>query len=153
MKRTTVKVYLKGQDGKEDSFVTPINLPEDEAIKYYLNRWWNMGIDGDRMMLCYNVEILEDDRSNAEWLFFSLPQKNTQYDTMAKGLKEAIYAAERKQRIVPYDYELEVLQGYLGLPIDLYFEIMINPFTSTLCFTRAQVKSRDLMQLDNGVYI
>lgn len=59
MKRTTVKVYLKGQDGKEDSFVTPINLPEDEAIKYYLNRWWNMGIDGDRMMLCYNVEILE----------------------------------------------------------------------------------------------
>lgn len=101
----------------------------------------------------YNVEILEDDRSNAEWLFFSLPQKNTQYDTMAKGLKEAIYAAERKQRIVPYDYELEVLQGYLGLPIDLYFEIMINPFTSTLCFTRAQVKSRDLMQLDNGVYI
>lgn len=59
MKRTTVKVYLKGQDGKEGSFVTPINLPEDEAIKYYLNRWWNMGIDGDRMMLCYKVEILE----------------------------------------------------------------------------------------------
>lgn len=101
----------------------------------------------------YNVEILKDDRSNAEWLFFSLPQKNTQYDTIAKGLKEAIYAAERKQRIVPYDYELEVLQGYLGLPIDLYFEIMINPFTRTLCFTRAQVKSRDVMQLDNGVYI
>lgn len=101
----------------------------------------------------YNVEISDYDRSNAEWLFFSLPQKHTQYDTMAKGLKEAIYASEREQRIVPYDYELEVLQGYLGLPIDLYFEIMINPFTSTLCFTRAQVKSRDLIQLDNGVYI
>lgn len=51
-------------------------------------------------------------------VFFSCHKKHTQYDTMAR-LKEAIYASEREQRIVPYDYELEVLQGYLGLPIDL----------------------------------
>ena len=53
MVRTTVK------DGKKDSFVTPINLPEDEAHQYYIGKWWNMGIEGDYMMKCYAVETIK----------------------------------------------------------------------------------------------
>lgn len=59
MIRTTVKVYLKDKDGKKDSFVTPINLPEDEAHQYYIGKWWNMGIEGDYMMKCYMVETIK----------------------------------------------------------------------------------------------
>lgn len=59
MVRTTVKVYLKDKDGKKDSFVTPINLPEDEAHQYYIGKWWNMGIEGDYMMKCYAVETIK----------------------------------------------------------------------------------------------
>ena len=33
---TIVKVYLKDKQGNEDWFVTPINLSEQEAHKYYL---------------------------------------------------------------------------------------------------------------------
>ena len=58
--RTTVKVYLIDNDGKEDSFITPINLPENEAHAYYMGKWWNMGTDGDRMMKCYKVETIEN---------------------------------------------------------------------------------------------
>ena len=58
--KTTVKVYLIDNEGKEDSFITPINLSENEAHNYYLNKFWNMGIDGDKMMKCYKVETLEN---------------------------------------------------------------------------------------------
>lgn len=33
--RTTVKVYLQDEQGNKDWFVTPINLSEQEAYKYY----------------------------------------------------------------------------------------------------------------------
>lgn len=59
MIRTTVKVYLKDKDGKKNSFVTPINLPEDEAHQYYIGKWWNMGIESDYMMKCYAVETIK----------------------------------------------------------------------------------------------
>ena len=34
--KTTVKMYLKDEQGNKDWFVTPINLSEQEAQKYYL---------------------------------------------------------------------------------------------------------------------
>ncbi len=58
MIRTTVKVYLRGKDGELDHFITPINLPEQEAHEYYIGKWWNMGTDTDKMMKCYMVETL-----------------------------------------------------------------------------------------------
>lgn len=59
MERTTVRVYLRGKDGELDQFVTPINLPTQEAHDYYINKWWNMGIETDKMMKCYMVETLK----------------------------------------------------------------------------------------------
>ena len=58
MARTIVKVYLRGKDGAIDSFVTPINLSEKEARDYYLGKWWNMGVEDDKMMKCCKVDIL-----------------------------------------------------------------------------------------------
>ena len=34
--KTIVKVYLKDEHGNEDWFVTPINLPEQEAHENYI---------------------------------------------------------------------------------------------------------------------
>lgn len=53
---TIVKVYLKDEQGSEDWFVTPINLSEQEAHKYYL---FNMGRETDHMMKCYKVETIK----------------------------------------------------------------------------------------------
>ena len=64
MTRTTVKVYLRGNDGQEDYFVTPINLTAEEARQYYLDKDWNMGIEADKMMKCYKVEILKEEQVN-----------------------------------------------------------------------------------------
>lgn len=61
MGRTTVKVFLKGKDREDDFFVTPINLTPAEAKDYYLGKWWNMGIETDKMMLCHKVEILKEE--------------------------------------------------------------------------------------------
>ncbi|MCE8595741.1 hypothetical protein K0F38_18365 [Bacteroides fragilis] len=61
---TTVKVYLRDEQGNEDYFITPIRLTEEDARCYYLNHWWNMGIEYDHMMLCYKVEIIKGDKSN-----------------------------------------------------------------------------------------
>lgn len=59
MERTTVRVYLRGEDGEHDQFVTPINLPTQEAHDYYIGKWCNMGIETDKMMKCYMVETLK----------------------------------------------------------------------------------------------
>lgn len=56
---TIVKVYLKDEQGNEDWFVTPINLSEQEAHKYYLGNTFNMGCETDHMMKCYKVEIIK----------------------------------------------------------------------------------------------
>ena len=58
MVRTTVKVHLKGSNGAKDSFVTTINLPEQESHNYYFGKYWNMGTEGDNMMKCYKVETV-----------------------------------------------------------------------------------------------
>ena len=36
--KTIVKVYLKDEHGNEDWFVTPINLPEQEAHENYIGK-------------------------------------------------------------------------------------------------------------------
>lgn len=58
-----VKVFLRDKQGKEDYFTTPIRLTEDEVHKYYVGRWWNMGIEDDYLMLCYKIEILHPEES------------------------------------------------------------------------------------------
>ena len=57
--KTTVKVYLKDEQGNKDWFVTPINLSEQEAHKYYLGNIFHMGCETDHMMTCYKVEIIK----------------------------------------------------------------------------------------------
>lgn len=57
--KTTVKVYLKDEQGNEDYFITPINLSEQEAHKYYLGNIFNMGGETDHMMKCYKVETIK----------------------------------------------------------------------------------------------
>ena len=57
--KTTVKVYLKDEQGNKDWFVTPINLSEQEAHRYYLGNIFNMGRETDRMMKCYKVETIK----------------------------------------------------------------------------------------------
>lgn len=57
--KTIVKVYLKDKQGNEDHFVTPINLSEQEAHRYYLGNTFNMGRETDHMMECYKVETLK----------------------------------------------------------------------------------------------
>lgn len=57
--KTTVKVYLKDEQGNKDWFVTPINLSEQEAHRYYLGNIFNMGRETDHMMKCYKVEIIK----------------------------------------------------------------------------------------------
>ena len=106
-----------------------------------------------RKVKAYKVVVNAEDRSTPEWLFFSLPSKELNYDSVAKRFKEAIYAAEREQGIVYYDYDIEVQRGYLGFPIDLYFEILIDPFTKQLFFKNAQVKSREKLKTITGMYI
>lgn len=59
MTRTTVKVYLEDENGNTDSYITPINLVEQEAHDYFLNKWWNMGTEDDHMMKCNRVETLQ----------------------------------------------------------------------------------------------
>lgn len=56
--KTIVKVYLKDEHGNEDWFVTPINLPEQEAHENYIGKRFNIGIDTDHMMKCWKVETL-----------------------------------------------------------------------------------------------
>ena len=100
----------------------------------------------------YKVLYSADEDNDPARMFFSLPSDN-HYEQLAKGLQSAIYAAENEQRLVYYDYDLEVQRGYLGIPIDLYFEIIIDPFTKSLEFTKGQVKSREPMQTEEGIYI
>lgn len=57
--KTLVKVYLRDRQGMEDSFTTPINLSPEAAREYYLGKWFNMGCEGDHMMKCYKVEIMQ----------------------------------------------------------------------------------------------
>lgn len=57
--KTLVKVYLRDRQGIEDSFTTPINLSPEAAREYYLGKWFNMGCEGDHMMKCYKVEIMQ----------------------------------------------------------------------------------------------
>lgn len=55
---TKVKVYVKGTKGL-DSFITGIRLSKEEAIKYYLNKTWNIGRgEYDYFATCYKVEVL-----------------------------------------------------------------------------------------------
>lgn len=56
---TTVRVFVRGEDGSKDSFCTTINRRAREAHAYYLDQWWNMGTETDRMMKCYKVKILK----------------------------------------------------------------------------------------------
>lgn len=56
--KTTVKVYLRDEQGNEDYFI-PINLSEQEAHKYYLGNIFNMGCETDHMMKCYKVETIK----------------------------------------------------------------------------------------------
>ena len=49
---------LKDEHGNEDWFVTPINLPEQEAHENYIGKRFNIGIDTDHMMKCWKVETL-----------------------------------------------------------------------------------------------
>jgi hypothetical protein len=58
VEKSVVKVYLKGKDGEEGGFITTINLSEEKAHKYYLGKWWNMGIETDKMMKCYMVDTI-----------------------------------------------------------------------------------------------
>ena len=57
--KTTVKVYLKDEQGNKDWFVTPINLSEQEAHKYYLGNTFNMWHETDHMMKCNKVETIK----------------------------------------------------------------------------------------------
>ncbi|WP_342975117.1 hypothetical protein [Phocaeicola dorei] len=57
--KTTVKVYLKDEQGNKDWFVTPISLSGQEAHKYYLGNIFNMGCETDHMMKCYKVETIK----------------------------------------------------------------------------------------------
>lgn len=56
--KTIVKVYLKDEHGNKDWFVTPINLPEQEAHENYIGKRFNIEIDTDHMMKCWKVETL-----------------------------------------------------------------------------------------------
>ena len=47
--KTIVKVYLKDEHGNKDWFVTPINLPEQEAHENYIGKRFNIGIDTDHI--------------------------------------------------------------------------------------------------------
>jgi len=59
--RTTLKVYLERGEEK-DYFFTFINLPKEEAIKYYLCKWLNIGRgEHDYYMRCYKVDILKEE--------------------------------------------------------------------------------------------
>ena len=60
--KTIVKVYLKDEHGNEDWFVTPINLPEQEAHENYIGKRFNIGIDTDHMMKCWKVETLRGEK-------------------------------------------------------------------------------------------
>lgn len=60
--RTIVKVYLKDKQGNEDWFVTPINLPEQEAHENYIGKWLNIGRETDHMMKCWKVETLRAEK-------------------------------------------------------------------------------------------
>lgn len=62
MMKTIIQVYLRDKGGNEDYFITPINLPVAEAINYYLGKWWNMGIEDDKMMQCYDYRICDTPR-------------------------------------------------------------------------------------------
>ena len=53
-KMTTLKVNF----ANGDSFCTSINLNEEEATKYYLGRFFNLGVEDDNMQRCTSVEIL-----------------------------------------------------------------------------------------------
>lgn len=66
MIRTTVKVYLRDENGELDYFITPINLREEEAHAYYINKWWNMGVINDHMMQCYKVETIRITRTDTD---------------------------------------------------------------------------------------
>ena len=57
--RTVVKVYLQDEQGNKDWFVTPINLPEQEAHENYIGKWFSMGRETDHMMKCWKVETLK----------------------------------------------------------------------------------------------
>lgn len=57
--KTTVKVYLKDEQGNKVWFVTPINLPEEKAHMYYLGKTLNMGRETGHMMRCYKVETIK----------------------------------------------------------------------------------------------
>jgi hypothetical protein len=50
----TAKVHFS--DG--DSFVTGINLSYQDAVEYYLGKWFNLGCVEDRMVKCVKVEGL-----------------------------------------------------------------------------------------------
>ncbi|MFQ8804143.1 MAG: hypothetical protein ACLR8Y_02175 [Alistipes indistinctus] len=53
MARTIVKVYLRGKNGDLDSFITPINLSGKRGWQNTTwAKWWNMGIETDKMMKC-----------------------------------------------------------------------------------------------------
>ena len=53
--KTIVKVYLKDEHGNEDWFVTPINLPEQEAHENYIGKRFNIGIDTDHMLSLIHI--------------------------------------------------------------------------------------------------
>ena len=55
--KTIVKVYLKDEHGNEDWFVTPINLPEQEAHENYIGKRFNIGIDTDHMMKWLSITL------------------------------------------------------------------------------------------------
>lgn len=67
--KTIVKVYLKDEHGNKDWFVTPINLPEQEAHENYIGKRFNIGIDTDHMMKCWKVETLRVENSILSSLF------------------------------------------------------------------------------------
>ena len=55
--KSYVKVFLRDKQGIEDSFETMINASPDQAYKYYIGKYWNMGREDDYMMKCYDVLI------------------------------------------------------------------------------------------------
>ena len=55
---TEVRVHTI-KDGIKNNFSTRINLSEEEAKEYYLDKWWNVGRgEHDHFEYCYKVEII-----------------------------------------------------------------------------------------------
>lgn len=58
-KRRTVKVSFIGNDGSTDTITTSINGTKQEIENHYIDKWFNFGVEDDRMMKGVSVEFIQ----------------------------------------------------------------------------------------------